>query len=175
MNNQLPTFTPLSIAAYFFYLASVDKKGFTHLQVQKLVFLAYGYMLTIYNQRLIKTPTHIWKFGPIYPSIFEKLKHVKMTPFHFHEIPDSYKWGIGKILNYSYNKKYPVRELLQAVYNAYGDYSASELSTLTYKLVGMDKRIPLRWKINFLFNRTVFCTDEYLIHSFKTLPATLEG
>lgn len=175
MTNGYSTFTPRAVAAYFLYLAAKDNLSLTHLQLQKLVFLAHGYMLTVFNKPLLSERTYIWRYGPIYLSLFTKLIHLKSSPIHYHEDVMRTQWGVQTILDYIVDKHYPVHDVIYAVYKGYAKFTPIKLSEVAYRLVGMDKRIPFKWRLRFLIRLPVFCNNDYIKKQFESIHITLEA
>ena len=56
------------IADYF--LANTRPKSLSPLMVNKLVYLAHGYTLALYDISLIVDKVEAWKYGPVIPSLF---------------------------------------------------------------------------------------------------------
>ena len=82
MNTQ---YTPLAIANTFILFDKTTKspKGIEHLKIQKLVYFAYGWWLACYglnNKRLIKEAPQVWKYGPIFSSLYATLRNFGRIP-----------------------------------------------------------------------------------------------
>jgi uncharacterized phage-associated protein len=73
-------YTPLAIANEFIarYQPSV---GIEHMKLQKLVYCANGWWLAFHaNQPLIDEAPEVWKFGPVFPSLYRVLKVYGRSP-----------------------------------------------------------------------------------------------
>jgi uncharacterized phage-associated protein len=93
----------------------------SNLKLQKLVYYAQGCHLALFGKPLIEEPIEAWEHGPVVPALYRKFKMHAATP-----IPRP-KNGIDKA---KYTKK--VRELLDEVFQVYGQFSASKLRNMTH-------------------------------------------
>ncbi|MYC99166.1 MAG: DUF4065 domain-containing protein [Gammaproteobacteria bacterium] len=46
----------------------------THLQLQRLVYIAYGFGLAIFNRRLFTEAIQVWRLGPVVPDLYHEFK-----------------------------------------------------------------------------------------------------
>ena len=58
------------IAEFFIRRASEEGKDLTHLHIQKLTFLAHGYLLGKTGRPLIKETIEAWPYGPVIPELY---------------------------------------------------------------------------------------------------------
>lgn len=107
----------------------------TAMKIQKLVYYAHGWSLATTGRPLIDEAVEAWKYGPVIPSLYHEFK----------------KYGSGSItekataVEYCDSVSNPVRlvtpsvtdtetmDLLNAVWEAYGDLSGIQLSNLTHQ------------------------------------------
>jgi uncharacterized phage-associated protein len=68
------------IAEYFIHKASQEGKELTHLQVQKLTFLAHGYLLGRTGRPLIEEAVEAWPYGPVIPDLYNLYKKHEAKP-----------------------------------------------------------------------------------------------
>lgn len=107
----------LDVANWF-----IDTSGYTktNLQVQKMTYIAHGYMLAIHDVPLIRDRVEAWQHGPVIPKIYHEYK----------------RWRSGVIGRIRY-KPDPFTdiesELLMAVFTNYGKYCGYYLSQITHR------------------------------------------
>jgi uncharacterized phage-associated protein len=109
-----------TIANRFIELASRDGGQLTPMQLLKLVFLAHGWMLGLRGRPLIGDKIEAWKYGPVIPDLYTKLKKYRANPVTTNipgpfEKLDSDEAGI-----------------VYQVYKIYGRLSGPQLSNLTH-------------------------------------------
>ncbi|MEI8607933.1 DUF4065 domain-containing protein [Enterovibrio sp. Hal110] len=114
-------YSPSSVAALFTNIANEQGKQLTHMQLQKLTYIAHGFKLatTAGQSGLITDNVNAWKFGPVIPSLYHALK----------------SWGNGYIpsLYVSENIEPGDTGIVRAVYNTYGALDGVSLSDLTHR------------------------------------------
>lgn len=119
--NNKTMLTCFGVADYF--LAQVNEESgdlISNLKLQKLMYYGQGFHLALYNKPLFPEPIEAWMYGPVVPVLYHELK----------------KYGAGalplpKIGDFSiYTPE--VRELLDEIYDVYGQYSAWKLAQMTH-------------------------------------------
>jgi len=50
------------------------------MQLIKLVYIAHGWTLGLYNQPLIGKQVEAWTYGPVIPSVYHDFKHYGRDP-----------------------------------------------------------------------------------------------
>ncbi|MCY9861475.1 Panacea domain-containing protein [Vibrio coralliirubri] len=97
-----------------------------HQQIQKLLFIANGYHLAIYDEPLINDELPIiWKYGVIWNELYHKLKHFGGTPLcksYFKEVETTKESEI---------------EVLRSTLDRYGKFCPVELSQYANLATGM--------------------------------------
>jgi uncharacterized phage-associated protein len=121
-----------AVANEFLELAKRDGKPLTAMQLQKLVYFAYGWYLAITGKRLINERIEAWQWGPVVPSLYSEFK----------------RFGSDSITDFATetasSRPYRVRSddsiqdgealrIIKRVWEVYGKYSASQLSTMTHE------------------------------------------
>ena len=54
-----------------------EDPGLTPLQLQKLAFLAHGWSYPVLGRPFICEVVEAWKYGPVYPELYDVLKRFK--------------------------------------------------------------------------------------------------
>jgi uncharacterized phage-associated protein len=111
------------VARYF--LAIVDEDAgdnMTHLKLQKLLYYAQGFHLAMHEgEPLFEEPIEAWDHGPVVAHVYQAFKHYANDPI---ERPESFD---------PQDYAPEVRELLDAVYRVYGQFTAWKLRDLTHE------------------------------------------
>lgn len=63
----------LAIANEFLERAAADRRQLTHMQLQKLVYLAHGWNLAVNGRELIEDEFEAWEFGPVVRKLYNAL------------------------------------------------------------------------------------------------------
>lgn len=137
------------VANYFLSLADPDDDDcISNLKLQKLCYYAQGFHLAIYGKRLFDEDLQAWQHGPVVPSLYRKYKEAGKSCL----IPDA---------NFDF-KTLPeeVRELLNEVYQNYGQFSAWRLRDMTHQ--------ESPWQTSYNKTTDDVISDKKLIEFFKT-------
>lgn len=110
------------VAQAFLDLASSEGRQLTNMQLQKLVFFAHGAHLAAYDEPLIHEPVKAWDFGPVIPSLYERLR----------------EYGSGPVYNpidyFGANSLGPrEQQAVRSAWRAYGHLDAWQLSDITHQ------------------------------------------
>jgi uncharacterized phage-associated protein len=73
-------YTPQHIANYFLDRAKEEGRDLDPLKLIKLVYVAYGWVLALTNEKLYDEPIQAWQHGPVIPSIYHEFKHYRSGP-----------------------------------------------------------------------------------------------
>ena len=71
-----PSRPALDVANWFIEYSGYTK---TSLQIQKITYIAHGYMLGIHGVPLVSDQAQAWKLGPVFPEIYWKFKSGSST------------------------------------------------------------------------------------------------
>ena len=105
---------PLSVANYFISISG----GIHLLKLIKLCYIAHGYCLALLNKPLVNETVEAWKYGPVFPTIYDRFKGNKFI------------METVKVKEKQFNEN--ENEIMQAVYENYSGLSGVELTTLTH-------------------------------------------
>lgn len=110
------------IANAFLELAKQRGKQLTNMQLQKLVYIAHGFYLALFDEPLFYNEVKAWDWGPVIPKLYKALR----------------RYGAGVV-----TELIPIDEpqeldsramsVLKQVWTAYGPYSGPQLSTITHQ------------------------------------------
>lgn len=110
------------VARYF--LGTVDEESgdnITNLKLQKLLYYAQGLHVAMNGEVLFDDPIEAWDLGPVVPNVYHKTKTNKADP-------------IARPEDFDRDQYAPeIREFLDAIMSAYGQYAASKLSEMTHR------------------------------------------
>lgn len=97
----------------------LSKKSMTHKKLQKLCYYAQAWSMALFNHPLFAEDFQAWVHGPVAPALYPcyadyRWNQIPQQPFDDSVFPDD-------ALN-----------ILDAVYNTYGDFSGDQLESLTH-------------------------------------------
>lgn len=111
------------VANKFMDLAFNEGKRFTPMQILKLVYIAHGWMLGIYEEPLIEDEIQAWQYGPVIPNLYKDVKE-----FRDNKITSRLAEKNGEL---SFTKQQ--RDVIKFTYDLYGNKSGTQLSSLTHQ------------------------------------------
>jgi len=112
----------LDIAKYFITLASPEQEDFiTNLKLQKLLYYAQGFHLALHGKPLFHEHIEAWQYGPVLPDIYHTYEQCQA-----HTLPQPNDFDLDR-----YDAE--TRELLDEVYEVYGQYTAPTLMDFTHQ------------------------------------------
>lgn len=94
------------------------ESGLTNLKLQKLAYYAQGFYGAIYDKPLFEDAIEAWMHGPVIPSLYQEYKHCGSNPIPYNQS--------------KYHLTNDEMELIQEVYDVYGQFSAWRLRDLTH-------------------------------------------
>ncbi|MFC1771109.1 Panacea domain-containing protein [Candidatus Margulisiibacteriota bacterium] len=113
--------TALNVSDYF--LGCLDEENgdlMSHLKLQKLLYYAQGSSLAIHDKPLFKEKIMAWEHGPVVVEVYDKYKDSGSNALPIPKDIDFKQFG---------NE---IRDLLDEVYNVYGQFSAWMLRNMTH-------------------------------------------
>ncbi len=109
------------VAIYFLSLSDTQEGEFiSNLKLQKLLYYAQGVHLALHNTQLFNENIEAWAHGPVVPEVYRKYKTYGDNPLHLQDTEE--------VLNFSTNEQ----EVLDEVYQVYGQFSAWKLREMTH-------------------------------------------
>ncbi|MDB9511038.1 DUF4065 domain-containing protein [Kamptonema animale CS-326] len=115
-------YNALDIAKYFITLASPeDEDLITNLKLQKLLYYAQGFHLVLFGKPLFAERIEAWQYGPVVPDIYRLYKQYEVNSL---PQPDDFNIAL-------YDRE--TQELLNEVYEVYGQYTAPTLMRFTHQ------------------------------------------
>lgn len=119
----------------------------SNLKLQKLVYYAQGFVMALKNKKLFNDDIKAWEHGPVIERLYRKYKENGSKPI---TRPDNIEFP--KLSQYE-----DLMDILDEVYEVYGQYSAWRLRDMTHK--------ETPW-LNTERNKTI--SDELMLSFFKT-------
>ena len=114
---------PVDQIAKYFLSRTDEEVGdvMTNLKLQKLLYYAQGFHLAIHGTPLFSEPIEAWLHGPVVPVIYHIYSHYGAMPIPHSEDFDPTALGEDTC------------ELLDEVYEVYGQFSAWKLRNMTHE------------------------------------------
>jgi len=130
-------YTSKQVANEFLELAKRDGRQLTPMQLQKLVYFAYGWYLAITGERLLNERIQAWQWGPVVPSLYGALKiygsgpitEPTVEPF-FEETKMGFR--VNRISSDDPQKDDFARRVVAKVWETYGRFNGIQLSSITH-------------------------------------------
>ena len=126
MNTQEAPPTAVDVSNYILSLAAKDGKALTPLQIMKLVYIAHGWMLALYQRPLISNRIEAWKYGPVIPDLYHIMKQYGASSVTKPLMPSEDSTG-------NRNLNAIEQDLVGQVYKLYGNLNGIQLSSLTHQ------------------------------------------
>jgi uncharacterized phage-associated protein len=128
------TYDPRSIANFFIEAAAKEGKQLRAPQLMALVYIAHGWYLGLTGSPLINEAPEAWEIGPVIPTLYNALKIYGNDPIRERiskPNPSASSESVVSAREYPPPAESDVLKFLNGVWQAYGTFSDSELSTLT--------------------------------------------
>jgi uncharacterized phage-associated protein len=111
---------PCHVANYFIDRGIKREDPFTPMQIQKLVYFSHGWMLGIYNRPLLEKEFEAWRYGPVMPVVYYNLSYYGGDPVD------------DQILAHVKDFDEDERDILDQVFDVYGEFGGVRLSRMTH-------------------------------------------
>lgn len=116
---------PASSLAIANAFIEASPRGIDHMSLQKLTYLASGWWLAWRETPLCNELPEIWRYGPVYASLYHTLKHFRQTPITRVQSPSF-------LLSAPRLKTGEPRQMISWILSRYGTFRPDELSTLAH-------------------------------------------
>ncbi len=124
------------VANKFLDLADAEGKSLTQMQLQKLVYIAHGWSLALYDEPLVSDSSRAWEYGPVYTDLLEALRsYGRQFITQKIKVKD---YGVGVFaenrddeISGSFSSRQ--NDLIEKVFAIYGNFHAFQLSAMTHK------------------------------------------
>lgn len=120
-----------AVANAMLHMADSEGKPLTHMQLQKLVYIAHGWHLAVTGRALIMEPVQAWKYGPVIPDLYEQLKSFGREPVNCRLPWWDYESGV--ITTAVPHFPTDTHDVVGRVWGAYKHLNGLQLSTLTHQ------------------------------------------
>ena len=114
--------SPLAVAKYFIIRAYEDGREYqmTNMKIQKLLYYSQCLYLALFNEPLFAEEIQAWRYGPVCPSAYRFY-----SEFEAQQLPIPSKENLTEITP-------EIKEVLEEVWQYFGEYHAYYLSDLTH-------------------------------------------
>ena len=123
-------YTASHVANYFLRRAKAERRRITHLQLQKLVYIAYGWCWEILGHQLFRDRIEAWKYGPVIPNLYHEFKHCGWKPIR--QWSAHYDFDERHFLIMEVQPDGRVAGVLHRVWEAYKEFSGRQLRDMTH-------------------------------------------
>lgn len=127
-------FSLKAVANEFIFLAGEDRT-LSPMKLQKLVYFAHGWFLSITGKPLIKEEIQAWQFGPVIPSLYRELKRYGNEAVNepLRQLdPATFRMETPRIDKSKGEEALFALNVIHKVWDTYGDRSAIQLSNVTH-------------------------------------------
>ena len=110
------------VSRYLLDCAQKNKMALSPMKLIKLVYIAHGWMLGLYGRPLIVENVEAWRYGPVIPELYRKVKIFRSKPVRAEVFS---KLDTDKFDEYE-------EGVMDEVLDIYGKRTAIQLSQLTH-------------------------------------------
>lgn len=129
----------LSVANTFLDLARQEGRSISNMKLQKLLYFAQGHSLGLRGTRIINETPKAWRYGPVFPTVYREFREhgadAITRPAY------EYDWGNDRPAVVPTIPPGDDYSLVRAVWDAYKDRSAVELSNMSHVIDGPWDRV----------------------------------
>ena len=126
-----PPYKVGTIANFMLDRARTDRRRLTHLKLQRLVYMAYGWATVFLKEPLFEEPIEAWPFGPVVPHLWHEFKAYRNKPIKGRSF--DYNPDTNTVIPLSVpNSDKATRDILEMTWQNYGHVKASALTRRTH-------------------------------------------
>ena len=142
-------YTASHVANYFLRQSRKERRNLSHLKLQKLVYIAYGWCWEILGRPLFRDRIEAWRYGPVVPDLYHEFKHCGGQPIR--QWSAHYDFESREFIIREVQPDGRVAGVLHKVWEAYKPFSAEQLRNMTHSpgtpwketyKPGKNRRIP---------------------------------
>ena len=125
-------YEPNHIANFMLDRADEEERPISPMKLLKLVYIAYGWYLALFGEKLFEEPIYAWKHGPVIESLYHEFKHFRAAPITQPSVDfdlDTFDINVPRIDK----ENEPVNLILERVWDAYKQFSATALRNKTHE------------------------------------------
>lgn len=123
-----------AIANWFLERAEQCGEHLTAMKLQKLAYLSHGWHLAFAGRPLVHDAVEAWKWGPVFRSLYREFRDFGSKPIDRRATAfDGASLEERVITIDDYDNPGETRQFLEAIWEAYGDYTAPQLSAITHQ------------------------------------------
>lgn len=123
--------SPEAVANKFLQISESFGKQLTPMKIQKLIYYAHGWHLSLTGEPLINEEVQAWQYGPVISSIYREFKSFGNGPI----TSPATKFELGKFATIA--PKLPndpdLEQFMQKIWEIYGKFSGIQLSNMTHE------------------------------------------
>lgn len=126
--------SPYSVGAIANFMIGRSLKNgppITHLQLQKLVYIGYGFYFAQTNKKLFRERIEAWPYGPVVPELYHEFKRFEYFPIRNWSAYYDYSTGKFEIPLVS-KDDFGSLKILDFVWTRYGRLPAKQLVKITH-------------------------------------------
>lgn len=117
-------YSAVDVAIEILRIGKEKGKDFTHMQLQKLVYVAHGLSLGDRSLPLINENVNAWRYGPVIPEIYDRFKRYGNDKINFDSLPESKPES--RIDAES-------KEIISETVDIFGNLSGAQLSEMSHR------------------------------------------
>lgn len=117
----------IAVANYFVGKAHEEGLIITPMKLLKLVYIAHGWALGLYEKPLIGEQVQAWQYGPVIESVYRNFKQYGRQPILRQQKDNPFSSQISTV------EDADTKDFLDSVWNAYKKYDGLQLSDLTHR------------------------------------------